>query len=192
MLMRETKGITLIALVVTIIVLLILAGITISLVFSDNGIIAKAREAANKTNQATIDEQVEMSDATDYMSNMLNGIGGDIQQVTPDKPTVDYINNINGFNGVEVVCTNQSHVTKWYLLGDKYCIISDVEGNINDGYNCNIEILIDEYVSEYSDDIMEEHTLNSTAQPLIMSLKWKGDKWVIDGNEELIITVDCT
>ncbi len=37
----KASGITLIALVVTIVVLLILAGITISLVFSDNGIIAK-------------------------------------------------------------------------------------------------------------------------------------------------------
>ena len=39
---RETSGITLIALVVTIVVLLILAGITISLVFGSNGVIQKA------------------------------------------------------------------------------------------------------------------------------------------------------
>ena len=39
---RETSGITLIALVVTIVVLLILAGITISLVFCSNGVIQKA------------------------------------------------------------------------------------------------------------------------------------------------------
>ena len=53
----KISGITLIALVVTIVVLLILAGITISLVFSENGIIAKAKEAAEKTNQAAINEQ---------------------------------------------------------------------------------------------------------------------------------------
>ena len=51
---KGTRGITLVALVITIIILLILAGITISLVFSENGIIAKAREAAEKTNQAVI------------------------------------------------------------------------------------------------------------------------------------------
>ena len=45
----KQNGITLIALIVTIVVLLILAGITISLVFSDNGIIKKAQEAAEKT-----------------------------------------------------------------------------------------------------------------------------------------------
>ena len=53
-----------------------MAGITISLVFSDNGIIAKAREAAEKTNQATVNEQEEMNKLADYMSNMLNGTDG--------------------------------------------------------------------------------------------------------------------
>ena len=71
---KKTQGITLIALVVTIVVLLILAGITISLVFSENGIIAKAREAANKTNQAVINEQAQMNELSGYMENMLNGI----------------------------------------------------------------------------------------------------------------------
>ena len=49
-------GVTLIALVVTIIVLLILASVTISTIFSDNGIIKKAQEAANKTKEAVEQE----------------------------------------------------------------------------------------------------------------------------------------
>ena len=79
----KMSGITLIALVVTIVVLLILAGITISLVFSENGIIAKAREAANKTNEAIINEQTQMNDVTAAMENMLNGTGG---STTPEEP----------------------------------------------------------------------------------------------------------
>ena len=70
---------------VTIVVLLILAGITISLVFSENGIIAKAREAAEKTNQAVINEQWQMNELAGYMENMLNGIGG---STTPEEPTL--------------------------------------------------------------------------------------------------------
>ena len=42
---RQNKGITLIALVVTIVVLLILAGITINLILGDEGIFRKAQEA---------------------------------------------------------------------------------------------------------------------------------------------------
>ena len=79
-------GITLIVLVVTIVVLLILAGITISLVFSENGIIAKAKEAAEKTNQAVINEQEQMNEVLGYLENALNGIGGSGEEPTPPKP----------------------------------------------------------------------------------------------------------
>ena len=82
---KETSGITLIALVVTIVVLLILAGITISLVFSENGIIAKAKEAAEKANQAAINEQRQMNEVAGYLDNMLNEIGGN---TPPEEPTL--------------------------------------------------------------------------------------------------------
>ena len=49
------EGITLIALVVTIVVLLILAGITISLVFGSNGVIKKAQEANENTKIAQVE-----------------------------------------------------------------------------------------------------------------------------------------
>ena len=85
---RKTSGITLIALVVTIVVLLILAGITISLVFSENGIIAKAKEAAEKTNQAAINEQKQMNEVAGYLDNMLNEIGGSGEEQNPPEPTL--------------------------------------------------------------------------------------------------------
>lgn len=46
------KGITLIALVITIVVLLILAGVSINAIFSENGIINRAKETQNKMNEA--------------------------------------------------------------------------------------------------------------------------------------------
>ena len=54
---NKEKGITLIALVVTIIVLLILAGVTISMLTGDNGILKRANEAKKKTEIATEEEQ---------------------------------------------------------------------------------------------------------------------------------------
>ena len=84
----DKRGITLIALVVTIVVLLILAGITISLVFSENGIIAKAKEAAGKTNQSVINEQEQMNVVAGYLNNMLNEIGGSGEEPTPPEPAL--------------------------------------------------------------------------------------------------------
>ena len=51
--LRKESGITLVALVVTIVVLLILAGVSINLVVGQNGLINRAKEATQKTKNAT-------------------------------------------------------------------------------------------------------------------------------------------
>ena len=65
--LREKRGITLIALVVTIVVLLILAGITISLVFGPNGVIKKAQEADENTKIAQVREKLELAKGPEYI-----------------------------------------------------------------------------------------------------------------------------
>lgn len=58
---RKNNGITLIALVMTIIVLLILAGVTIATLTGENGILARASEAAERTEQANAEEQIKLA-----------------------------------------------------------------------------------------------------------------------------------
>ncbi len=58
--LRQAKGITLIALVITIIVLLILVGITISTITGEDGILKKATSAVEKTKKEAIKERVQM------------------------------------------------------------------------------------------------------------------------------------
>ena len=55
---KEMKGITLIALVITIVVLMILAGVSINIVLGDDGIIKKAKEAAETTRRASAEEEM--------------------------------------------------------------------------------------------------------------------------------------
>ena len=55
---KEMKGITLITLVITIVVLMILAGVSINTVLGDDGIIKKAKEAATATKQASAEEEM--------------------------------------------------------------------------------------------------------------------------------------
>ncbi len=59
----RNKGITLIALVITIIILLILAAVTIATLTGENGIITKAMEAKQKTEETQIDEQLKLARA---------------------------------------------------------------------------------------------------------------------------------
>ena len=67
MVSKRENGITLIALVVTIVVLLILAGITISLVFGSNGVIKKVQEANENTKIAQVREQLELAKGPEYI-----------------------------------------------------------------------------------------------------------------------------
>ena len=69
--LKNKKGITLIALVVTIVVLLILAGVTISLLLDENGIIAKSKDARNSAIESDEKEKVEMA----YVSAALKKLG---------------------------------------------------------------------------------------------------------------------
>ena len=60
-LMKEKRGITLIALVITIIVLLILAGLTIATLTGDNGLLTKVGNAKNTSEKGEIEEQVKLA-----------------------------------------------------------------------------------------------------------------------------------
>ena len=83
---KSGKGITLIALVITIIVLLILAGVTIATLTGDNGILTRAQEAKNKTEEAEREEKEKLGDMEDILDEYATGIK--IEQVTDENPGV--------------------------------------------------------------------------------------------------------
>ena len=69
-------GITLIALVVTIAVLLILAAVSISALFGDSGIIDRAKEAQSETNKATERDKKEIKELSNWLDSKINGSSG--------------------------------------------------------------------------------------------------------------------
>ena len=76
--LNSQRAITLIALIVTIIVLLILAGVSLNIVLGDNGIISKSKEAVNKYGESVIKEKEDM----DKLYNILLSEKGEL----PDDP----------------------------------------------------------------------------------------------------------
>ena len=77
--MKNNNGITIVALVVTIVVLLILAGVSINLVLGNNGVISKAKEAETKSGEASENDLNGMNRLIDKMESLL---GGDIEPET--------------------------------------------------------------------------------------------------------------
>ena len=87
---KDERGITLIALAVTIVVILILAGVTIDAVFSENGIINKAKEAANAMNNAVANDQAELNDLLEELNEIMNSEWNnniEIPDPEPELPT---------------------------------------------------------------------------------------------------------
>ena len=96
---KNSKGITLIALVITIIVLLILAGVTIATLTGDNGILGKANEAKTKSDIVEVKEQAQL-DISNWMAERIrNG-----EDTVLDDATVKSI----------IESANQNNTNKYY------------------------------------------------------------------------------
>ena len=132
------KGITLIALVVTIVVLIILATVSILAVFGDNGIIARAQTAKDTHEKGKADETNTLDDYASYIGNYLDGKGGS-SGGNIDKDTgwdLDKVTIIDGGNGTKVPLPNGFY----YVGGDisTGLVISDKQGDTIDASGVNM------------------------------------------------------
>lgn len=116
--MNKNKGITLIALVITIIVLLILAAITINMVIGNNGIIEKAQEAQKKQEAAEKDEQ-----------NKLNTLGNKIDQYVKDESNSTGNKDYTDSNGDTAIIPDGFEVIEDAKIIEDGLVIEDEKGN---------------------------------------------------------------
>lgn len=102
--LKEKRGITLIALVITIIVLLILAGVSISMLTGENGILTQAQRAKNETENAAQNEAAILDDYNNKLNNWINGgtvsipEGLEIGSTVHYDPNGTYTADSNGVN----------------------------------------------------------------------------------------------
>ncbi len=88
--MKNQKGITLIALVITIIVLLILAGVSIAMLTGENGILTQATDAAVATDKAAVIESIDMELMALYGYKAANGTITPEQVAQANSNVADY------------------------------------------------------------------------------------------------------
>ena len=98
--LRSSNGITLIALVITIIVLLILAGISISMLSGDNSILQKATTAKTETEKAQIRERIQVA----YHSALISGQG----KITEDLLITELTNEFGERDTTYTLTDNES------------------------------------------------------------------------------------
>ena len=205
--LKRNKGITLIALVVTIIVLLILAGISIVMLTGQNGILNRAAEAKEKTEVAQEEENEKLKGYEDTINQYIpssNGgtTGGSLPTGTGTTP---YLPDESKFEKVEGTDLNTGLVIKEKKTGSEYVWVEVPrttavypEGKLNiteftdEEYN-NIETYLHTYTNEYrketsfndvyyKDDtkgwFTDEAAYNTAKKKMLKSVYQNGGFWV--------------
>ena len=126
---KKNGGITLIALVITIIVLLILAGVTIATLTGDNGILTKAQEASENTKRANAEEQVKLAVAESI------GTDGKINMDTLNSE-LKKIDNLT-YKGSPISDSNKITSLPDTVNVDGYDVTINGDGSVNIGDNNN-------------------------------------------------------
>lgn len=86
--LKNKKGITLVALVITIIVLIVLAGISISIVLGPEGLIEKARVGTQKYNEEATKELGELEKVNTFIESFGAGGTGNLPQIKKQEPLI--------------------------------------------------------------------------------------------------------
>ena len=135
---KRNKGITLIALAVTIIVMLILAGVTMATLTGENGIISQAKKAKEASKKAEDDEKANLANMAAIMENggqSIFGRGVNKPQISEGMIPVKY----NGTNWV--ICDEDDE--EWYdYENKKWANIMLSDGTYKQGINAEVETIV--------------------------------------------------
>lgn len=162
---KNVHGITLIILVITIVVLIILAGVSISMLTGQNGIITQAQRAKEETEKAEIEEKRQLAR---YQASM-NSTASNYMDVKI--PVGFALTGINGEASIEegLVITDD--------IGNEYVWIEVPKKITSD---CNSDEEIEEKLKEYA----SPYTKGSDSQ----EYQWKDEWYAIENGE--VITKD--
>ncbi len=177
--MKEKKGITLIALVITIIVLLILAGVSISAIQGEDGIISSAQESVDKNKNEGIKEQIklELNDkkiekkealTDEEIKEIIESFDkdGEIKDntyiETEDGQKVDITDLYEVVLGVEIkpgLNRDENDTKKYYVYtAEGFYNLNQMMLNNSLGYNVSIEIMNNIDYSDYTWSTAMSHT----------------------------------
>ena len=95
---KNERGITLLSLIITVVIMIILAAVTINVTLGDGGIIDQAKTAAEKTQQAAQSEQEQLASLEQELANIL----AEDSEITPPEPSEPEIGDIKPSTPEEV------------------------------------------------------------------------------------------
>lgn len=193
--MKQSKAITLIALVITIIVLLILAGVTIATLTGDNGLLTKATDVKKANEKATLEEKIKLA-YSEYELESKTNPNADIENITRSSLEKAFNNeNITTKkegNSLKITFNDRNKEYKYLANGKIIELLptTDIYGKLDENNNT---------LYLRATKINDNYSLLDTQYKQI-SLKWNSDsikKVIIEepiapAPERLYLFKDCT
>ena len=99
--LKKEKGITLLALILTVVIMIILAAVTINVALGEGGLVDQAKWAAEQTANSTKSEQEQLDDVADQINDIIAGIGTGETNSTGGEETNSVETNSVDTNSVE-------------------------------------------------------------------------------------------
>ena len=124
---NQERGITLIALVVTIVVLLILAGVSISLVLNNNGVISKAKDAKNQYAEAQTNDEKQLNEVSDWIDTKVGETTGGSESSVDGVPIPKDFVYVGGTKDSGLVISDNANDKDKYK--GQTTVGTDLEGN---------------------------------------------------------------
>ena len=153
---KNAKGITLIALVITIIVLLILAGVTIATLTGDNGILTRASDAKEQTEIGDEKEKVELS----AVGALAKDNGGEIKRNYLNEELTSYI----GTEGTDYTLSGSAPFIVTYSDSGRSYLI-DENGNVSEYVDISKYVGVGDYV-DYNPTVSNKNGTSVEASKL--------------------------
>ena len=165
---KQTKGITLIALIITIIVLLILAGVTITMLTGDNGILKQATNARETNTKAELEEQVKLA----VMASKVNNTASINLETLEEE-----INKING----TTITKSADDKLPWTVKKGNYEVTITEDGTIISNTTGKDEPVVESEVMKQAKAAKPEGSTidpNTNEDTGIVMIDSNGNEWV--------------
>ena len=173
--MGNKKGITLLALVITIVIILLLAGITLQMAMGENGLIAKSEQAKKEQAKTELYDTVKSS----YAALSLRAIRND-----KDKPNVEEVFNTADFTDRYNIVGDNITDKKGTIIDTKANVLNLIQGTVAGGFTPGTSTPAESWPKTVGGVTIPEEDKDK----MILKLKVPGSesKFVLQGNAEKV------
>ena len=161
--LKEEKGITLLALILTVVIMIILAAVTINVALGEGGLVDQAKWAAEQTANSAKSEQEQLDDVADQINDIIAGIGtGDTNSTGGEETNSVETNSVEDTNTIE---------PEPEPIPEGTITIGEAQWQENGTANVSITSSEDSYIIQYQINGTEEKSWKTVTGGVVTGVK---------------------